>query len=163
MKHRHVFCTESAAQAAKAVRAATASGLPADDIYLVARSDIEIHHIRDRRKMADSDFIPAAMRGALVGLLVGFLISLALALFWQVDPRATLLGAGLGAAVGALASSLVGAAIPDPIRRRFEKEIDNGKVLVVIDAEESGLPGMKRAMEESHAVKLPYEAPSAMT
>jgi len=163
MKHRHVFCTTSVAQAAKAVRAATGAGVLEDDIYLVARSDIEVHQVRDRRKMADSDFIPAAIRGAIVGMVVGFLISLGLALFWHVDPRAMLFGAGMGAAVGGLASSLMGAAIPDPIRRRFEKEIDDGKVLVVVDAGERELPGMERAMAASDAVKLPYEAPSAMT
>lgn len=163
MKHRHVFCTTSAAQAAKAVRAATGAGALEDDIYLVARSDIEVHQIRDRRKMADSDFIPAAIRGVLVGMLVGFLISLGLTLFWDIDPRAMLFGAGMGAAVGGLASSLMGAATPDPIRQRFEKEIDEGKVLVVVDAEEQGVPGMEQAMAAAEAVKLPYEAPSAMT
>lgn len=163
MKHRHVFRTDDIAQASHAVRAAIDRGTPDDDVYLVARSDIEIRQVHNRRKMADSDFIPAAMRGAALGAVIGLVVAIGIALLWKTGLGVVLLGAGLGAAVGGLASSLVGAAIPDPVRRRFEKEIDAGNILLVVDVEESALPGMLDAVQATGAVKLPYDAPSAMT
>jgi len=39
-----------------------------------------------------------------------------------------------GALVGTWASALVGSAIPDEVRRKFEAEIEAGHVLLVIDA-----------------------------
>ena len=63
MKIRHVFCAPDLATAQAAIRAARRAGVENRDLLLVARSDIELHSIRNGRKEADTDMLPAAMRG----------------------------------------------------------------------------------------------------
>jgi len=163
MKHRHVFLTSGMAQAQRAVQGALESGTPDDDIHVVARSDIEIRSIHDRRKMADSDFIPAAMRGVVIGGIVGLLAAIAIVVAMGLNGWLVLFGLGAGAALGGFGASLMGAAVPDPVRRRFEKEIDSGNILIVVDAEEGAIDGAQAAMEGVGARRLPYDAPTAMS
>ncbi len=162
-RHRHVFLTSDIDQAGRAVQAARARGTPDEDIHIVARSDIEVRRIHDRRKMADSDFIPGALRGIAIGGAIGLLVALLIMFTHGAGLLALPLGALLGAAVGGLGASLMGAGIQDPVRRRFAGEIDQGRILVVIDEEEEGLGSTLQAMEQVGARHLPYDAPSAMT
>ena len=62
MKQRRVYRADDIAQATQAVIALRAQGI-SDDISLVARSDIELRSIPNRHKKADTDIMPAAIRG----------------------------------------------------------------------------------------------------
>ena len=73
MKTRRVYSTPDLITARAAIQAARDAGVHDEDISLVARPDIEVGHIPNRRKEADSDFVPAALRGALFGGLAGLL------------------------------------------------------------------------------------------
>ncbi|WP_417451104.1 hypothetical protein [Kordiimonas sp.] len=46
-------------------------------------------------------------------------------------------GAGVGAAAGGLAGSLIGLGIPEFVAKRYEDEIKDGAILVVVEAEDS--------------------------
>jgi hypothetical protein len=163
MKTRLVFSTPDLAVARSAMEAARRAGIADEDVLLIARSDIELDEIPDQRKEADSDFMPAAARGiALGGVLgaVGGLIAV-------VTPiGVTLLGAAAiaaaGAAVGGWASALVGAGLPDPIRQKFEGEIEAGRILVVIDGEGEALLRAREALAAAGASALPFEGLSAL-
>ncbi|PWS21838.1 hypothetical protein DKP78_21505, partial [Enterococcus faecium] len=71
MKTRHVFSTPDVHTARMVVDAALQAGINRECISLVARSDIELDEIPNDLKEADSDFIPAALRGAAAGSMVG--------------------------------------------------------------------------------------------
>ena len=83
--------------------------------------------------------------------------------FWVGLVPGLALGIAMGAVLGAWASSLMGAAIVDPVRRRFASEIEAGNVLVVIDAEESMQDELKSAMASVDARQLDYDTPSVMS
>lgn len=166
MKTRHVFVVPDIAHARTALRAAREAGVPDDNLSLIARSDIELKAIHDRRKDATSDFMPAALRGAVIGGAAGLLAGLATLAFPGLG--VTWVGVALmlvgGAAVGTWASALVGSSVEDPVRRRFEQEIRAGKILLVIDAEnDARLPIAEAAVLATGAAVLPYETPSALT
>lgn len=162
MKSRRVYSTPDLFTAHAAIRAACEAGIRDTDISLVARPDIEVGHIPNQRKEADSDFMPAALRGAmfggLTGLLAGTVAVLAVGMMWA--------GAGLAALAGALigmfASSLVGASLPDPVRRKFDGEIKAGRILVLVDAAEELLPQVEAAVTRIGAMPLPFDAPTAL-
>jgi hypothetical protein len=163
MKIRHVFATDGVPTAHLAMAAARAHGVRDDDLSLIARSDIELERIPDERKQVAMDFIPAAMRGTVTGGAAGLLAGLvALAI---PTMGVTLAGAGaialLGAMVGTWSSALVGASIPDEVRRTFEEEIQAGRILVVVDAETALLPEAEAAIVATGARPLPYEASTA--
>ena len=138
MKHRHVFRTRDMAHARAGIALARESGVEDSDIALVARPDIEIERVPNRRKEADTDFMPAALKGAIYGGLAGValgLVSMAIKpLHFGVVAVAVM--AVCGVLVGAWASSLMGSALPDPVRREFKDEIEAGHVLLLIDADE---------------------------
>jgi hypothetical protein len=165
MKTRHVFATTGVPAAHAAMAAAREHGIRDDDLSLIARHDIELERIPDERKQVAMDFIPAALRGTIggggAGLLAG-LVAMAIPTM-----GVTLAGAGaialLGAMVGTWSSALVGASIPDEVRRTFEDEIAAGRILVVVDGDATLLPEVEAAIVATGARPLPYEATTALT
>ncbi|HEY5781329.1 MAG TPA: hypothetical protein VIT66_05580, partial [Lysobacter sp.] len=67
-----------------------------------------------------------------------------------------------GAVVGCWASALVGSSLPDPIRRKFDAEIQAGSILVVIDAEREQLDAAEPSILLAGATTLPYEQTTAL-
>lgn len=165
MKTRRVFSTPDLITARAAIQAAREVGIHDDDISLVARSDIEVGHIPNRRKEADSDFIPAALRGAIFGGLAG-LVAGAITVLVFPSIGMSWAGAGLAALAGALigmfASALVGSSLPDPVRQKFDGEIKAGRILVLVDGAAELLPAVEAAVTRTGAMSLPFETPTAL-
>ncbi|MCL1526459.1 hypothetical protein [Xanthomonas nasturtii] len=165
MKLRHVYSTADLDSAQRVLLAARGAGIDNDALSLIARSDIELQDVPDARKDAKTDFLPAAARGAATGGAAGLVAGLVAI---AVPPIGlTLAGAGVmalaGALVGSWSSALIGATVPDPVRRQFEDEIQAGRVLVIVDAEQAALQDAEPAMVAAGATPLPYEAASATT
>ncbi|MDQ3205193.1 MAG: hypothetical protein M3Q40_01465 [Pseudomonadota bacterium] len=165
MKTRHVFSTPDLASARAAVDAARAAGIEMDDIMLIARSDVELESIPDSQKDADTDFMPAALRGAGYGGAAGLLAGLVAVVVTPIG--LTLAGAAIatlaGAAIGTWSSALVGSSLPDPIRAKFDDEVKAGNILVVLDAELPLLDDAQESLERAGARPLPYESTSALS
>ena len=165
MKTRHVFSTPNLAGARAAMAAARTAGIDDNDLLLVARSDIELESIPDGRKQADTDMMPAALRGAGYGGAAGLLAGLVAIVVPPVG--LTLAGAaavGLaGAMIGTWSSALVGASLPDPIRVKFEDEIQAGRILVVVDGDKEVLDAAEPAIVAAGATALPFEAAKALS
>jgi hypothetical protein len=165
MKKRHVFSAQSVPEAESIVRAARQSGIPAKCICLEARSDLEIGRISDELKNVSMDFVPAALRGTVDGAVAGLLAGV-LAMFipfFGVSLGGAFALMILGGLVGTWASVLMGAALPDEVRRTFEGEIAAGKILVVIDGEPEEFDGAERAIVDAGGIRLPFETLSALT
>lgn len=164
MKTRHVFSTPDLDTARAAMAAACEAGIDDECILLVARSDIELESIPNERQEADSDFIPAALRGAGYGGAAGLLAGLVAVVVAPIG--LTLAGAGAaavgGALVGGWASALVGSSLADPVRRKFDDEIQAGKILMVIDASKQALTSAEPAIVRAGATPLPFEATTAL-
>ncbi len=165
MKTRRVYTVPDLDVARRAMCELRDAGIDDDDLSLVARADIELEAIPDGRKEAGTDFKPALLRGAGYGGATGLLAGLAAV---AVPPLGiTLAGAAMmtvvGAAVGSWASALVGSTIEDPIRRKFEQEIADGRILLVIDAPRDLLPREEAIVLGLGGRPLPYAAPTAMS
>jgi predicted lipid-binding transport protein (Tim44 family) len=164
MKLRHVFMTEDAEHARRVVRMLHERGLAYTAISLVARDDIESGSIPNRLREADTDFVPAAIRGMAFGAAAGLLAGLAATAFPALGiGLAGAAGIGvIGALVGGLSSALMGATAPDPIRQRFEPEIASGRVLMLVDADEATHARLEQPLAAAGAVRMRYEAHTAM-
>lgn len=161
MTHRYVFSTRDVAHTREALAALHMTGISTEAVSLVARSDIELDRIADSLKEADTDAIPAAMRGIGIGGATGLLAGLAavaLAPIGITIAGAVALGA-VGALVGGWSSSLMGSALPDAIRQQFDEEIESGRVLVLVDVEDAAVAPMLEAMSAIGATHLEYAAP----
>ena len=163
MKHRRIYSTPNLAAAQAALGAARDAGIDRDCLSLIARSDIEMDAVPDELREAHTDMVPAALRGAAGGGAVGLVSGL---IAVAVPPLGiTLAGAGLMTAIGALvgswSSALVGATVPDPVRRQYEDAIESGQVLLVVDGEEQALAVADAAITRTGATQMPYEASTA--
>jgi hypothetical protein len=165
MKKRHVFSAPSLDVAQAVVDAARAAGIGRECIKIEARSDIETSRIRDDSKNVSMDFIPAALRGTLFGALVGLVVGIV----FMFVPAIGLSGGGalalmvVGALMGTFASVLVGASVPDEVRRTFANEIESGSILVVVDGDPEQFELVERAMADAGGIRLPYEVSTALT
>lgn len=65
----------------------------------------------------------------------------------------------IGALVGGWSSAMVGASLPDPVRRQFEDEIAPGRILVLVDVADGREPAVREAMAAADAPRLHYDAP----
>ena len=165
MKLRHVYATPTLERARLCVDEARLHGLDDSEIALVAHRDIALERIPDSlRDGSATDFVPALLRGAAGGGSVGVLAGLiALAI-----PTAgvTLAGAGLlaaaGAAVGTWSGALIGSAVPNAVHRDYERRLEAGEILIVLDAEEEGLALLDARMAARGAIQLDYEQPAAL-
>lgn len=166
MKHRHVFSVPDAAAAERAIALARAHGIRDDGITLIARRDIELESLPSERIDPGTDTIPAALRGAVegggIGLLAG-LIAVAVPASGITIAGAGLLAA-IGAGVGTWSSALMGSTIPSEVRRRFDGEIESGRVLVVVDGEDDAdMEALETDLRESGAEVLPFDKLSAIS
>jgi hypothetical protein len=164
MKKRVVFSVEDMAAARAAMDQARAAGIADKDISLIARSD-KSDMIPDDRKVVEGDFYPAAAKGAAGGAAIGLVAGLAAV---AIPPLGITIAGALamavgGSVLGAWSTALSGAAVGDPVRRQFEDEVEAGRILIVIDAEEEQVPAAQRAMVASGAKPLPFERPTAIT
>jgi hypothetical protein len=166
MKLRHVFVLDDLAQAQRAVGFLQSRGVPDTQLSLIAGSDAVLEQIPEELKDdSATDFVPAAVRGALGGGSVGLLAGLAAMAFPPLG--ITVAGAAfitaLGAAVGTWSSALVGAAVSNEVHRKFEDAIRAEQVLLVLDAEALELPPLEAGLSELGARKVDYEVPAALT
>jgi hypothetical protein len=165
MKTRRVYSTLDIPSAQRALDAARGAGVKDDDLSLVARSDIELEDIPEHRKDEHTDFKPAAVRGlaegGATGLLAG-LVAMAIPPLGITMAGAVAVGAA-GALVGAWTNALMGASSPDPVRQRFESEISDGRILLVVDAQDEDLARVDGAVLATGAAPLPFEQPTALS
>jgi hypothetical protein len=165
MKSRRVFSMPDEATAEAAIPLARQAGIHDHDISLIARSDIPLECLPEHRSEASSDFVPAGLRGIVGGGATGLLAGL---VAFAIPPIGiTLAGAGAmclaGALVGGWAGALAGSAGADPVRRKFEREIEAGRILLVIDGPPDELLRAEEALVASGAQLLPFHGHTAMT
>jgi hypothetical protein len=165
MKTKHVYLVQTLDEAARAVAAARHAGIDDEDIALIARHDIELDAIPESMLDSRTDFMPAALKGAAAGGATGLVAGLIAVAIPPIGM--TLAGAAAVAAVGALAgtwsSALMGSALPDPVRRKFEAEIESGRILVVIDGEDEPLVIAGAGIIVAGGTRMPFEETSALT
>jgi len=135
---RYIYAFDSIEPARVVITKLKQAGIAEAQLSLVASSQTQIEQVPDRYLDVSKDFVPAAARGAAIGGATGViagLIAMAIPPLGIAVGGAALIGffAG-GAAVGAWASALVGASVPDEVRRKFEDEIKAGRILLVVDS-----------------------------
>ncbi len=164
MKTRHVYSVPDLAAAAAALSAARQAGAEDDEISLIARSDIEVQSIPDARIDVTNDMVPAALKGVAGGAATGLLAGLVAMAFPPLG--VTIAGAALagvaGGAVGGWSSALIGTTVENPVRREFEKEIEAGQILVVVDTPEERVSAVADAIVGIGGRPMPFESASAM-
>lgn len=165
MKRRHVYSAPDIATAEHAVVALRRIGIDEEGISLIARQDIELTKIDDKHIEHRNDFAQGALKGVVGGAGSGLLVGLVA----MVVPPLGLTLAGVaaltlgGAAVGSWAGMLAGASVPDTVRQKFESEIADGHILVVVDGDDETLARAAATLQPLDVRLLPFDTPTAIS
>lgn len=134
-------------------------GMGHEHMSLMARPDIVVDRVPSYLIDASMDVLPAIGRGAAFGGASGFLAGLVAVMVmpWLGIPASgfTLFAfVVLGILIGTWSAGMVGASIPNKVQRRFDKEINAGHILLVIDAPEAEAECVKKTMAASEPHQL---------
>jgi hypothetical protein len=136
---RYVYAFDTSDAAMSAVEYLGANGIAGQHVSLVARSDINKNELPDSLLNVSMDFTPSVKRGAVFGAATGLLIAVIVPMVPSTGVTVgafELLGFMIGGAlIGIWSSSMIGASVPNKLRRKFRNEIDAGHTLVVIDSD----------------------------
>ncbi|MFA9478801.1 hypothetical protein ACERK3_10885 [Phycisphaerales bacterium AB-hyl4] len=130
--------------AARAVHAVEARGIPADRISVIANDklDKDAFGVDTHSKLPEGVAIGAGAGGAVGALVAGFtavgtIVTGGAGLLIAGPLAAALAGAGAGAAGGGILGGLVGVAIPEHEVKHYEDALERGSVLVGVEYETS--------------------------
>lgn len=111
-------------------------GVQEKHIYAIARSGIPLGTLPDGGP-DDDDFLPAFERGVALGGATGLLAGLMAIAFppagFVVGGGGVLLIGAMSASLGGLLTGMAGAAYPNSRLKAFEKGIEAGKILIMVD------------------------------
>jgi uncharacterized membrane protein len=129
-------------EAVRAIEALKDQGYRSEDISVVAKDRDRVDSIEDETDTKMEEGLAAgATTGGVLGGLTGLLVGIGALAIPGVGPiiaagpiAATLGGAVVGAGAGGLAGALIGMGIPEEEARQYEEYLNQGEILVLVDA-----------------------------
>ncbi len=123
-------------------------------IHVVAREGTPLGDLPEATLMQKSDFVPALEKGLTIGGAAGALAGLVAV---TVPPAGLVLGGGAvfgitlaGAGLGAWASTMIGAGEPNTQLKRFEEDIDAGRILMLVDIPKTRIGEVEKLVRSHH-------------
>jgi hypothetical protein len=123
-------------------------------IHVIAKEGVALQELPEASLLQKSDFVPAVERGIAIGGATGLLAGLVA----MAVPGGLVLGGGallatglLGVGVGAWLSGMIGMDAPNSRLKQFEKSIEKGELLVLVDVPKD------RVQEIESLIKKQYE------
>lgn len=136
MKRLYMLVPDVAA-ARKIVDALLVARIEERHLHVLAKRSTPLENLPLASLLQKSDFVPAVQRGVALGGAVGTLaglVAVALPLAGQVAAGGLILGSALsGAGVGAWLGGMVGMNVGNTRLKRFEDEIEAGRLLIMAD------------------------------
>jgi hypothetical protein len=106
-------------------------------MHFLARRGTPLGELREASYLQKTDALHGAFTGLVIGGVAGVVIGLALLYFPPGDISmqmvVVLLAAIVGAALGTWIAGMVGLQVPNSRLRAFEREIEEGKILLMLD------------------------------
>jgi len=124
-------------------------------IHFVARDDADMTGLHAANVLQTSDVIRAAQMGLVLGGLVGAVLGVVLGALFPIvgDTPQWGMGAVLaiaGAAFGAWSSSMIGVSTPSHRLKRFEAAIQQGQILLMVDAPRGRIEEIEARLQRLH-------------
>ena len=154
MKRRLYFMLPSIASAEKTANDLLLARVEDRHMYFVAKPGIYLGKLHEAGYAMRKDLL----RGAEVGLISGGLFGLVLGIvLYAIQPVGITLQPGivlamavLFAVLGAWFSSMVGIALPNSQLSQFEEEIEQGKVLLIVDVPRGRVEEVRNLIGRTH-------------
>jgi hypothetical protein len=155
MKRRLYFLVPHIATAKAVVHELLMNHIEERHIHLIAREGTELEDLPQASIFEKSDFIPALEKCGLLGGVTGMIAGLVAI---AVPGVSAVLGGGavllittaLGAGVGALSGTLIAVDVPNSHLTPFIREIEMGKILILVDVSADRIEEVKHLVHKHH-------------
>jgi hypothetical protein len=119
-------------------------------MHFLARRGTDLGELHQASYLQKTDAVNAAFRGLLVGGVMGVVIGVVIVYAMNVELVAVLLGALIGAVLGAWVSSMVGLQIGNSSLKDFEKDVADGKILLMLDVPSTRYEEIRTIIARTH-------------
>ena len=124
-------------------------------MHFVGREDIKLSGLRAANILQTSDVVRAAQVGALIGAVLGFAAGIVVARYLQAVDEPPQWGwvvvlAMVGLVFGTWVSSMIGVSTPSQRLRRFERAIQQGQILLMLDAPQGRVEEIESRLQTLH-------------
>src|SRR6266702_523564 len=118
-------------------------------MHFLAKRGMSLGELHEANALQKSDAVHGAELGFVIGGLGGFLIGIYI---YLTPPEGVtlLIGTVIGAVFGAWAASLVALSVPNTRLKPFQKDIDAGKILLMVDVPPSRIEELKELVSRRH-------------
>ena len=127
-------------------------------MHFLARRGTDLGELHEASYLQKTDAVHGAFTGLVIGGVVGVLVGLLLVNFppggISIQLVAVLIAAVIGSGLGIWLASMVGLQVPNSRLRGFEKEIEEGKILLMLDVASSRYEEVREVIARTHPEAL---------
>jgi hypothetical protein len=127
-------------------------------MHFLARRGTDLGELHEASYLQKTDAVHGAFTGLVIGGVVGVLVGLLLVYFppggLSVQLVAVLIAAVVGAGLGIWVASMVGLQVPNSRLKGFEKEIEEGKILLMLDVPSGRFEQVREVIARLHPEAL---------
>lgn len=127
-------------------------------MHFLARRGTDLGELHEASYLQKTDAVHGAFTGLVIGGVVGVLVGLLLVYFppggLSVQLVAVLIAAVVGAGLGIWVASMVGLQVPNSRLKGFEKEIEEGKILLMLDVPSGRYEQVREVIARTHPEAL---------
>ena len=128
-------------------------------MHFLARRGTDLAELHEAGYFIKTDLVHGAGVGLGLGALGGAALG-ALLVFYPIEgthphPLAFFVAVLVGAALGAWVASMVGASVPNSKLSRFQRDLDGGKMLLMVDVPPSAVDEIRGEVTARHPEAVP--------
>lgn len=123
-------------------------------MHFLARRGTDLGELHEASYLQKTDAVHGAFTGLVVGGVIGVVVGLLLVHFppggLSVQLVAVLIAAIIGGGLGMWVSSMIGLQVPNSRLRAFEHDIEDGKILLMLDVPASRYEEIRQIIARTH-------------
>jgi hypothetical protein len=123
-------------------------------IHVLARSDVDLADLPEASLLQRSDLVHGAQLGAIIGAFAGVLLGSLAVMMGYIVPGLEVWSVGSitvgGALIGLFASTMVAVNIPNTRLKRFANQIDQGRLLMMVDVPVEQVDSISDMVKQHH-------------
>jgi uncharacterized membrane protein YeaQ/YmgE (transglycosylase-associated protein family) len=123
-------------------------------MHFLARRGTNLGELHEASHLQKTDAVHGAFTGFVVGGVMGVIVGALLVNFppsgVSVEMVAVLIAAIVGSVLGTWVATMVGLQVPNSRLRAFEKDLDDGKILLMLDVPSSHYQAVHEIIARTH-------------
>lgn len=155
MRRRIYYLIPDLASAQRTMKDLLLARIDENHMHFLAKEGVELSGLHPANLLQESDIVHGAEMGLIIGGATGLLAGLAAAFFllsgsglpWGAVVLVTFLG---GALFGTWVASMIGSSAPNSKLKPFQKAIDEGQILLMVDVPKMRVAEIEKLLSSTH-------------